>query len=360
VRANRHPRHDDRIAALRNYEILDTARESDFDDIVALASQLCGTPISVINLIDTDRQWFKAEVGLGVRETSLDDSLCSHAILEKDFVEIPDTLQDSRMQDNTQCVGDPGLRFYAGAMLQTPDGLPIGMLCVLDYEPRRLTDLQRNALQVLAKQVMAQLDLRRALRRQELLSKEIDHRVKNSLTSVAGMVGVQIRRAGDPALRAVLETVQQRLRTISLLHEELYSARGQEEAEIGRYLRTLRDMLQEGAPDGVRVEVDAADIIVNPGVASAVGVIVSEFVMNSFKYAFPEGRPGAIRITLLESGCQIRLLCRDDGVGAGDIATSKRGLGMRLIEAYAGQIGGVAAFRNDSPGIELSVSFPRI
>jgi two-component sensor histidine kinase len=212
---------------------------------------------------------------------------------------------------------------------------------------------------VLAKQVMTQLDLRRTLKRQELLGKEIDHRVKNSLTSVAGMVSLQIRRAGDPALRAVLETVQQRLRTISLLHEELYSARGQEEADLGRYLNTLRTMLQESAPEGVQVQVDAAALIVKPGVASAVGVIVSEFVMNSFKYAYPDGRRGAIKVTLREAGSQVELICRDDGVGAGDIATSKRGLGTRLIEAYAGQIGGVAQFRNEAPGIELRVSFPR-
>jgi two-component sensor histidine kinase len=265
LRAERHPRHDERIAALRDYDILDTAKESDFDDIVELASQLCGTPISVVNLIDTERQWFKAEVGLGVRETPLDTSLCSHAILEMDYMEIPDTLQDRRMQDNALCIGDPGLRFYAGALLQTPEGLPIGTLCVLDYQPRALNDLQRHALRVLAKQVMAQLDLRRALRRQELLAKEIDHRVKNSLTSVAGMVSLQIRRANDPALRAALDMVQQRLRTISLLHEELYSTRSQDEADLGRYVTTLRDMLQEGAPEGVRVEVDAARVIARPG-----------------------------------------------------------------------------------------------
>ena len=359
MRAERHPRHDERIAALRDYDILDTVKESDFDDIVELASRLCGTPISVINLIDVERQWFKAEVGLGVRETPLDTSLCSHAILERDYLEIPDTLQDGRMSDNALCAGDPGLRFYAGALLQTPDGLPIGTLCVLDYEPRALTELQRHALQVLAKQVMAQLDLRRALKRQELLSKEIDHRVKNSLTSVAGMVNLQIRRAADPALRAVLETVQQRLRTISLLHEELYSTRGQDEADLGRYLATLRDMLQESAPDGVRVEVEAPGLIVKPGIASAVGVIVSEFVMNSFKYAFPGGLTGAVKVTLEASPAHVELVCRDDGVGAGDIAASKRGLGIRLIEAYASQIGGVATFSNEHPGIGLRVIFPR-
>ena len=359
MRAEKHSREDDRIAALRDYDILDTPKESDFDDIVDLVSRLCGTPISVINLIDVDRQWFKAEVGLGVRETPLDTSLCSHAILEKDFVEIPDTRQDMRMQDNGLVAGDPGLRFYAGALLQTPDGLPIGTLCVLDYQPRDLTELQRHALQVLAKQVMAQLDLRRALKRQELLGKEIDHRVKNSLASVAGMVRLQVGRTRDPELRAALEAVQQRLRTISLLHEELYKTRGDEEVDLGRYLTTLKTMLEEGAPAGVRVEVDATHVIAKPGTASAVGVIVSEFVMNSFKYAFPHERPGSVKMTLREVGSQVELICRDDGVGAGNIDVSKRGLGIKLIEAYAGQLGGAAKFTDEDPGVALRVNFPR-
>ncbi|MEQ1781226.1 MAG: histidine kinase dimerization/phosphoacceptor domain -containing protein [Hyphomonadaceae bacterium] len=359
MRAEKHPRENDRIAALRNYDILDTPKESDFDDIVDLASRLCETPISVINLIDSDRQWFKAEVGLGVRETPLDTSLCSHAILEKDFMEIPDTLQDQRMRDNGLVAGDPGLRFYAGALLQTPDGLPIGTLCVLDYQPRVLTALQRHALRVLAKQVMTQLELRRALKRKELMRKEMDHRVKNSLASVAGMVRLQINRASDPALRAALDSVQQRLRSISLLHEELYRTAGDDQADLGRYLKTLQTMLQEGAPDGVDIAVHAPHVVVTPQTASAVGVIVSEFVMNSFKHAFPDERAGKVTITIRESGSQMELVCRDDGAGAGEIAPQKRGLGLRLISAYASQLGGAADFRDAEPGFELRVNFRR-
>ena len=100
VQADRHPRQDERLASLWSYGILDTEREADFDDIVELASQVCGTPISVVNLIDRDRQWFKAEVGLGVRETPIESSICAHAILETDFVEIRDTLVDPRMAGN--------------------------------------------------------------------------------------------------------------------------------------------------------------------------------------------------------------------------------------------------------------------
>lgn len=356
--ASKHPRQGDRIAALRAYDILDTPRESDFDDIVELASQLCEAPISVINLIDTDRQWFKAEVGLGVRETPLDTSLCSHAILEQDFMEISDTLQDHRMQDNALVVGEPRLRFYAGAPLQTQSGLPIGTLCVLDYKPRALTRVQRNALRLLAKQVMTQLDLRQALKRQELLSKEIDHRVKNSLAAVASMVRLQINRSGDPALRAGLESVQQRIRTISLRHEELYRSSGDDEVDLARYLGTLEAMLQEGAPADVRVDMEADAVIVKPAVASAVGAITSEFVMNAIKHAFPDGRSGRVTVSFRQAGPRLELVCRDDGVGAGEIRPSKSGLGIRLIQAYAAQLGGEAVFSSARPGIELRVSFP--
>jgi two-component sensor histidine kinase len=357
LRADIHPRQDERITALHDYDILDTPRESDFDDIVDLASRICGTPISVINLIDTDRQWFKAEVGLGVRETPLDTSICSHAILQKDFTEIIDTRLDRRMTGNALVGGDPGLRFYAGALLQTPEGLPIGTLCVLDYEPRELTDLQRHALRVLARQVMTQLNLRQALKRQELLGKEIDHRVKNSLASVAGMVRLQVGKTNDPVLRAALDSVQQRLRTISLLHEELYTTRGEEEADLARYLTTLRAMLEEGAPPGVTVEIDAESVVVKPSTASAVGVIVSEFVMNAFKHAFPDERPGRVTIRLQASGPMLELVCRDDGVGAPEIKPSAGGLGVRLIQAYATQLGGKAIFGPASPGLELRVVF---
>ncbi len=153
-----------RLEALRRYEILDTPKEPAYDDIVFLASQICGTPISVVNFIDEGRQWFKAEVGLGIRETPLDTSICSHAILGSDFLIIRDTLLDYRFSDNPLCLFDPKLRFYAGALLKTSDGLPIGTLCVLDNVPRDLTDLQRAALQSLARQVMSQLELRRSLK----------------------------------------------------------------------------------------------------------------------------------------------------------------------------------------------------
>jgi signal transduction histidine kinase len=152
-----------RLNALRSYSILDTPVESAFDDITLIASQICRTPIAVINLIDASRQWFKSERGLGVRETPLETSICAHAILEHDYLEVPDTTVDARFSRNPLVTADPGLRFYAGALLRTPDGHALGTVCVLDYEPRRLDEEQRAVMFALARQTMAQLELRRAM-----------------------------------------------------------------------------------------------------------------------------------------------------------------------------------------------------
>ena len=155
---------DARLAALASYDVLDTPREADFDEVAELASAICGTPIAVVNLIADGRQFFKAEVGLGVRETPLESSFCARAILEQDFMLVPDATRDPRFDCNPLVAGEPHLRFYAGALLKTEDGHAIGTVCVLDYMPRDLTELQMRSLRMLARQVMKQLELRRALR----------------------------------------------------------------------------------------------------------------------------------------------------------------------------------------------------
>jgi PAS domain S-box-containing protein len=158
-----------RLAALESYAILDTPPERAFDEVVQLAAQICAAPIAVVNLIAEQRQFFKAEIGLGVRETPLDVSICAHAILQPGLFIVPDTTRDPRFAENPLVTGAPHLRFYAGALLETAEGLPLGTLCVLDHAPRPggLTQQQGFALQVLAKQVMSQLDLRRALKARE-------------------------------------------------------------------------------------------------------------------------------------------------------------------------------------------------
>ncbi|RZJ01276.1 MAG: PAS domain S-box protein [Brevundimonas sp.] len=156
----------ERLAELRAYDVLDTEREPAYDDIAALVARLCDAPIAVINLIDEERQWFKAEVGLGVRETPLETSFCKHALLEADRMIIPDATKDDRFVCNALVTPENGLRFYAGVLLKAESGAPLGTLCVLDTKarPEGLTETQLFSLEVLARQVMDLLKLRRALK----------------------------------------------------------------------------------------------------------------------------------------------------------------------------------------------------
>ncbi len=154
----------ERLAALARYAILDTGREEVFDTIVEIAADLLDAPIAVVNLVADTRQWFKAEIGIGVREMPLDVSICRHAILQPGVCVVPDLTADPRFSTNPLVRADGGLRFYAGALLETADGLPLGTVCVLDTKPRPegITPRQRRALSSLAAQAMAQLELRRS------------------------------------------------------------------------------------------------------------------------------------------------------------------------------------------------------
>jgi len=153
----------DRLAALRRYKILDTEPEQRFDDLALLASQICGTPMALISLVDRDRQWFKARVGVDVPQTPRDIAFCAHAIEQPDLFVVPDALKDARFRDNPLVRAEPRIRFYAGAPLVTTGGNALGTICVLDREPRVLTRAQQDALEALKRQVVAQLDLRLSL-----------------------------------------------------------------------------------------------------------------------------------------------------------------------------------------------------
>ena len=152
-----------RLETLRKYEILDTEPEIAFDDLALLASHICETPMAAISLVDEDRQWFKARIGIAAHETPRSISFCSHAIEHRGIFIVQDASKDERLRDNPQVTGDPHLRFYAGAPLIARDGHALGTLCVVDRRPRRLTPEQSRALAALQRQVEAQLELRRRL-----------------------------------------------------------------------------------------------------------------------------------------------------------------------------------------------------
>ena len=359
MKADRHPREAERLEALHSYEILDTDREKDFDDIVQLASAICEAPISVINLIDQGRQWFKAEVGLGIRETPLDTSICSHAILTSEFTEVTDTRLDPRFADNPLVTDEPRLLFYAGALLTTDQGLPLGTLCVLDHEPRDLTPLQRDALRVLARQVMAQLEMRRALRHATMLRKEVDHRVKNSLQSLTALARIRRKRLTSPEAIHELETMQIRLEAVSTLHELLYRADAGGNVDLAAYLRQIADFLQSSAPEGVKITLDATPIRVTSQQAVSVGTLVNEFVTNSFKHAFPGAAAGDVRITqTVEPDGMVHVSCADNGVGVrAKRSKAGTGIGLQIAEVCCMELQTRLTFDRSGPGFKASFAF---
>jgi PAS domain S-box-containing protein len=153
-----------RLEAVRNYHILDTETEPDFDSIVHLACQLIGTPIAIITILDEKRQWFKAELGLGIRETPRDLSFCAHAIHLDDVLVINDAKDDTRFFDNPLVTDNPNIRFYAGMPIVVENGFKVGTLAVIDVVPRQLTDDQLENIRILARQVSNLLQLRRSVK----------------------------------------------------------------------------------------------------------------------------------------------------------------------------------------------------
>ncbi len=149
-----------RLAALLELEILDTPEEQEFNELVRLASEICQTPISLVSLVDKERQWFKASVGLTARETNRNVSFCAHAIQRPGLFVVEDATCDVRFQDNGLVTGAPNIRFYAGMPLQSPKGYALGTLCVIDTVPRRLSESQLKALEILGRQVTARMQLR--------------------------------------------------------------------------------------------------------------------------------------------------------------------------------------------------------
>lgn len=165
---------NERVRALREYDILDTLPEQEYQDIVQLAALICGTPIALVSLVDTDRQWFKAKVGLDASETSRETAFCAHALLQPDeLLLVPDARRDPRFAENPLVKGAPNIHFYAGAPLKTSAGHVLGTLCVADTKPRDLSPVQQEALFALSRQVISQLDIRVKLNELELAQRQL-------------------------------------------------------------------------------------------------------------------------------------------------------------------------------------------
>lgn len=254
------------MAALRAYAILDTPPEAAYDDLLTIASVICETPMGAMSLIDGERQWFKARLGVDATETPRDVSFCGHAILEPEKVlVVENAVDDARFSQNPLVLGDPSIRFYAGAPLRAPGGEAIGTLCVFDSKPHVMRPDQVAAMRALSRQVTRMLELRsatRALRHhaserdwyeQQMLQYQSELESRNAdlaeLSRTDALTGLPNRRAFDAALHAALEgltdTVASRGPSVALVDID--------------HFKTINDL--HGHPTGDRVLADVAAVL---------------------------------------------------------------------------------------------------
>ena len=231
---------DERLASLRSYNILDTAAEKDFDELTTLASVICQTPIALISLVDTERQWFKSHIGLSASETPIEQSFCAHAIVSyNEIMIVDDARKDDRFADNPLVTGNPKIVFYAGVPLINEEGFALGTLCVIDQKKKHLSEEQTTALKVLAKQVVDKLELRRKITDLQIANQELRdanvfiqkfastaaHDIKNPLSSVlltSQALKIRLQKLQDEGCSRLIDlNITSTTRLIGLLDEML-------------------------------------------------------------------------------------------------------------------------------------------
>lgn len=373
----------ERLRALSSYEVLDTLSEREYDQLTAIASQICGCRMSLISLIDEERQWFKARVGLDVSETAREFAFCAHAIHEpRKTLVVPDARLDDRFHDNPLVTGDPHLAFYAGVPLVNEDGLPLGTLCVLDSEPKTLSESQLNALNALADQVMALLELRRSkialektLGNLEEKNRELEqfafiaaHDLKSPLNGISSLTDVLIESHSDMfqqdgirMLNAIRVSSQQLSSLITGLldYYRLDSANQETASPIKREELTSQVMNLFGGDSSVEFQ-----FAIQPDTINTHGPVLLQVLLNLIGNAikYSDKAKTIVKLEIEEHKNGYRIVVADNGAGIDsrfhdkvfelfETASSSdrfgkrgNGIGLATVKKLVNRIGGSIRF----------------
>ncbi|MBW4891327.1 GAF domain-containing sensor histidine kinase [Mucilaginibacter sp. HMF5004] len=362
---------DKRLQDVYRSQLLDTPEETEFDEIVQLASDLCNTPISLITILDTERQWFKAKVGLDATETTREVSFCGHAILQDELFEIPDALKDIRFSDNPLVTGGPEIRFYAGMPLVTESGSRLGTLCVIDSAPRVLTERQRFALKVLAGNVIKVAELRMKNKQlhhftetQKRIISIVAHDVRNPLASIKSVINFkQDDTIDEQTASEMLDMISTQLDSTIEMVDNVVNW-GQLQLSSAAYaadeinLKALVDDILTADALGAKMKnnelLNRVDNDVTVGIdKQVIKFILRNLVSNSNKFT----ENGTITIAAVKQDTATQITIADTGVGMSQETLSRlftqttqattslgtqnekgSGLGLMLVKEFIDQI----------------------
>lgn len=306
-----------RQRALDELQILDTLEEQAYDDLTLIAAQICETPIALVSLVDRDRQWFKSHYGLDARETPRDMAFCAHAILNDQPLVVEDSLKDERFCDNPLATGAPHVKFYAGAPLILRNNIRVGTLCVIDDHARPLTDLQKQTLEALARQVVSQLELRLKLQAAAQIDKVkdefvsmVNHELRTPLTSINGALSLLRHEVTSTLPPQAMQLVDVALRN------------------SGRLLNIVNDILDVSKLESGKMEMQMT-------LFSLTDFLKKSVEMN--------------RIYCETFGCQLKLHIADD-IGAMQVKADEG----RLMQVMNNLISNAAKFSHASDIIEIA------
>ena len=338
------PNEAERLASLRRYGILDTSKDPRFDRITQLAAELLDVPIVLLSLVDEARQWFKSTVGTDIEEIKREHGFCAHAILlnARDAMTVADTLEDARFATHPFVVGEPNLRFYAGAPLVAKNGQKIGTLCVHDFRPR--TDFDDRAIRTLTQLAgiaMDEIEFFHAETEREQLVQELSHRVKNSFALIGSVASVSSR--GHLGASEFVEAFRGRLYAMSAAHDHLMHSDWNTvdlRELVDDVLRAHQDTAQS------RIEVKLPDVTIGAAFAQTFALLLHELSTNSIKYgalSAPDGRVALSGRRAETSGSRVNFEWRETG-GPPLTEPTRTGFGMTMLNMTIRQQGGTVAF----------------
>lgn len=340
--ADRPENEDLRLRKLRQLDILDTLEEQAYDDLTQLASQICDTPVALVSLIDSNRQWFKSHHGLAATETPREFAFCAHAILSDELFVVEDADNDLRFHDNPLVSGEPHVKFYAGAPLIIEDGINVGTLCVIDNHPRSMNEEQKQSLQALARQVVSQLQLRLQVRSLEYLDHAKDeflsmvsHELRTPLTSLIGSLGIMKHQSDELSeqMTLMLDVAQRNSKQLLIIVNDILDLAKMEAGKFRLEFTSVNliDLLEQAIKlNETYIKNCSCKVVLNlpqglrevfvQGDEQRLMQVISNLLSNAAKFSSEDG---IIELGLEVTGSEVQISVTDHGAGISEAQMSE-------------------------------------